>query len=196
MRRIVIPAFLLLIAGCAGEPEVYAIVQDRAYSPSEFRHASQNKDFPTLFEGAAFRAPRRVVWDAILDAMQPENWWYSDIFTPRTRFADRPAVDGSPYRVAVSVNPPPDSDPSGYCRVQDRPDTMNPEESTDSVTVRMAFCKDDAVLSVSRGTVEGIGGQDDPRFRKMITQMTMALFPARNDRNDRDCRPLAGRRTC
>ena len=196
MRRFVIPALSLLAAGCAGEPEVYAVVQDRAYSPSEFRHAAQNKDLRTVFEGSAFRIPRRVVWNGILDAMQPANWWYSEAFTPRTRFTDRPATEESPYRVTVSVNPPAGDEPAGYCRVQDQPNTMNPDEATDGVTVRMAFCKDDALLSVSRGSVDGVRGPADPRFRKMITQMTMALFPGRRDRDDGDCGVLRGRPGC
>lgn len=193
MRYAFIPALILLAAGCAGEPEVYAIVQDRAYTPSEFRFASQHKDFPTVFSGDLFDRPRREVRDAILAAMQPGNWWFSEAFTPRTRFTDAPA-GASPYRVTVSLNPEQDVGPDRYCTPRDTTPAAGPS-GTGEIEVRMAFCVGETLLSTSHGALEDVASPSDPRFRRMITQMTMALFPQRRD-DDRDCGPAGMRRSC
>jgi hypothetical protein len=49
----------------------------------------------------------------------------------------------------------------------------------------MVFCRDEAPLSISQGTLRETITHDDKRFRRMITRVTMALFPQRRD--DRDC---------
>lgn len=196
MQRIAIPALLLLLAGCAGEPDVYGVVQDRTYTPSEFRFAAEHKDFPTAIAGDAFGAPRRVVWDTILSAMQTENWWNGQIFNPRSHFTDTPATKDSPYLVTVLLNPPDKVSPSTYCQVQDHPLAKSAPSKSGTVSVRMAFCKSGVLLSTSRGWVENVTSPDDPRFRKMITRMTMELFPQRVDRYDDKCGPFNMRRSC
>ena len=193
MRRIFLIALTLFLTGCAGEPRVHAVVQDRAYSPSEFRYASQHKALRTIISGNPFPAPDRLVHNNILVAMQPENWWFSEAFTPRTRFTGVPAdVDTSPYHVIVSLNPTDRTEPATYCLPPaEAPPT---ETSTRSVTARMAFCRDTVLLSTSHGTVDDIDGSTHPRFREMITSMTMALFPRRE--HDNDCGPLKRRHSC
>ncbi|MEX2617880.1 MAG: hypothetical protein WD767_17460 [Alphaproteobacteria bacterium] len=129
----------------------------------------------------------------ILVAMQPENWWFSEAFTPRTRFTEVPADgDISSYRVNVSLNPSDSMDPASYCLPP--AETPPKETSTRSVTARMAFCRDTLLLSTSHGAVKNIDGSTHPRFREMITRMTMALFPQRE--HDNDCGPLKRRPSC
>ena len=193
MRHAAIFILLVLASGCTGRTDVYAVIQDRAYTPSEFRYASQHKDFSTVIAGNPFSQPVRQVHDSVLSAMQPRNWWSSEAFTPRTRFTDKPAGLASPYRVNVLLNPLEDTDPSRYCGTPKNSDSHTGSDK--KITARMAFCRDTTLLSVSRGAVENIKDSNDPRFHQVITRMTMALFPQRRD-NDIDCGPLKRSRSC
>lgn len=193
MRYVAILILLLSASGCAGEPDVYAVIQDRTYTPSEFRFASQHKDFPTVIAGNPFPQTTRQVHDNVLLAMQPVNWWFSEAFTPRTRFTDTPSDGPSPYRVNVLLNPKNDTDPTRYCTKLSAADAIG--VNSGKVSARMAFCRDGTLLSTSRGVVEKVEDSTDPRFRRMITRMTMALFPQRRD-NDLDCGPATRRRSC
>lgn len=197
MRRIasLICLFVIALTGCAGEPDVYAIVQDRAYSPSEFRHAAANKELRTVIAGNPFaKTPTRQVHDAVLAAMQTVNWYQPLPFTPKTVFTDQPKGRYDPrYKVVVVLNP--DESDSAWtatiCANGNVPPTLGPR---DAYTVRMAFCRDGAPLSISHGTLDGPATPDGARYRSMITRATMALFPQR--RNDHDCRSLNRRDRC
>lgn len=194
-RASLILVVLAALGGCAGEPDIYAIVQDRAYSPSEFKHAAANKAFRTVLAGNPFgKTPTREVHDAVLAAMQPVNWYQPLPFTPHTRFTDAPNGQDNPrYHVVVALNPDEsDSDWTGApCADSAIPPTHGPG---DEITARMVFCRDGAPLSLTHGTLDGKAGPDDPRFRRMITRMTMELFPQRRD--DRDCFGLQRNKKC
>ena len=155
MNRFAILLLTCFLTGCAGEPRVYAVIQDRAYSPSEFRVASQHKAFPTIISGNPFPLPDQQVQADILAAMQPANWWFSTAFTP---------------------------DPAAYCIPTS--DAATKTAMGGSVTARMAFCRDKMLLSTSHGAVDDIDSSTHPRFQEMITRMTMALFPQRRDDGD------------
>lgn len=193
MRYLALFALAICLTACAGEPKVYAVIQERAYTPSEFRFASQHKVIPTIISGNPFPMPDRQVHGDILAAMQPANWWFSQAFTPRTRFSDAPADrDTSLYRVYVSIDDSETADPETYCM----PSAGATPKKTpgNRITARMAFCRDRMLLSTSHGTVDDIDGSTHPRFQAMMTRMTMALFPQRKD--DGDCRPLTRRQSC
>lgn len=189
MRRSTSLILLLLLAlsGCAGEPDVYAVIQDRAYSPSEFKAAAANKAVRTVVAGNPFTqtTPMRVTHNAVLAAMQPVNWWQPLPFTPKAYFTDTPKGQHNPrYHVVVALNPD-DAGSDWYdapCAGKGAPPTLEPSEN---LTARMYFCRDTAPLSLSHGTLPAPTSSDDKRFRRMITRMTMALFPQRRD--DRDC---------
>lgn len=198
MRRVAssICLFLIALAGCAGEPQIYSIVQDRAYSPSEFRHAAANKAFRTIIAGNPFdKTPTHKVHDAVLAAMQPANWYQSLPFTPKTYFTDTPKGEHNPrYHVVVALNPD-DADgdwAAAPCADDIVPQTLGPR---DEYTVRMVFCRDGVPLSISHGALEAPAKSDGARYRGMITRVTMELFPQRRD--NRDCRSsLRGQNRC
>ena len=187
--------FGFAVAGCATDADVYSLVQDRAYSPSEFRYAAANKAVRTMITGNPFPSTSdRAAHDAVLGAMQPVNWYQPLLFTPNAYFTDAPKTDHNPrYHVVVALNP--DDTQSGWrtspCASGAVPSTHGP---TDSYTVRMVFCRDEAPLSVSHATLAGPTGPDDNRFRNMITRATMELFPQRRD--NRDCFGVNRRGRC
>lgn len=94
MRRCtcLIVLLLLTLSGCAGEPDVYAVIQDRAYRPSEFKATAANKAVRTVIAGNPFTqsTPMRITHNAVLAAMQPVNWWQPLPFTPKAYFTDMP----------------------------------------------------------------------------------------------------------
>ncbi len=187
--------FILTLGGCAGEPDVYALIQDRAYAPSEFRHAAANKPVRTVIAGNPFpKTTERAAHDAVLAAMQPVNWHQPLPFTPRTYFTDTPKGEHNPrYRVVVALNP--DETKNGWksapCAEENTPPTLGP---LDDHTVRMVFCRDEAPLSISHGTLNGNATPDDKRFRRMIARATMELFPQRRD--NRNCLGLQRKGRC
>ncbi len=182
-------------AGCATDADIYSIVQDRAYSPSEFRYAAANKAVRTVIAGNPFpEVSDRTVHDAVLTAMQPVNWYQPLPYTPNALFTDAPKDPHNPrYHVVVALNP--DYTQDGWlttpCASKAQPPTHGP---MDAYTVRMVFCRDEAPLSVSHATLTGPAAPGDMRFRGMITRTTMELFPQRRD--DRDCFGLQRRGRC
>ncbi len=176
---------LLALSGCAREADVYAIVQDRAYSPSEFKHAAANKAFRTVIAGNPFKsAQTRAVHDGVLAAMQTANWWQPLPFTPKTVFTETPkGLHNARYHVVVALNP--DEGKNWYsapCAGQGKPPTLR---ATEEIKVRMIFCRDTAPLSISHGTLPGPATPDETRYKRMITRLTMELFPQRRD--DHNC---------
>lgn len=97
----------LAIGGCSTDADVYALIQDHAYSPSDFRHAAANKAVRTVIAGNPFpEAPKRKAHGATLAAMQPVNWYQPLPFTPDAYFTDTPRGEHNPrYHVVVALNP-------------------------------------------------------------------------------------------
>lgn len=50
------------------------------------------------------------------------------------------------------------------------------------IRVRAAFCAGDTLLTSTRGRVLGARGPDDPRFRRLISQIGFELFPPFDDK--------------
>tara|TARA_Y100000588_G_scaffold181420_1_gene195188 strand:+ start:851 stop:1444 length:594 start_codon:yes stop_codon:yes gene_type:complete len=188
MRRFTSTLLLcgLALGGCTTDAAAYSLIQDHAYSPSEFRHAAANKAVRTVIAGKPFpKATDRATHDAVLAAMQPVNWYQPLPFTPDAYFTDKPKGEHNPeYHVVVALNPDDTKDEWAVapCVNNMVPATNGPK---DDYTVRMVFCRDQTLLSLAHATLEGETAPNEPRFRNMITRTTMELFPQRRD--DRDC---------
>jgi hypothetical protein len=175
----------ILVAAC--QPSHYATVQDQgAYSPSEFRYATANKDVRTIIRGNPFAVPEPAVEAVVLEAMQPVHWGFELAYTPRTHFTTEPDQSANlNYRIEVSFRPADVGAPSLIC-TGGNPDGVSAEPET--VRARMAFCYREQLLSTTVGTLDGPRGLDDPRFAEMITRMTRDLFPHRDFRDGDDDR--------
>lgn len=172
---------LLAAAGLAAcQPAVSSVTQDRAYSPSEFRYAAENKTLATVITGNPFAMPKAAFDGAVLAAMQPVNWGFPLARTPRTRFATTPdETSNLDYRVEVLFAPAEES--AALCDGTARVQALQRQRP---IRARMAFCHRTQLLSTSVGRLDEANGPSDPRFRRMVAQMTSALFPHRDDRED------------
>ncbi len=187
MQRRASLALILLVAltGCAGEADIYAVIQDRLYAPSDFKFAASNKTFRAVIAGNPFKTiAARTLHDDVLAAMQPTNWWQPLPFTPKTVFTDEPkGLHNERYHVVVALNP--DEEKAWYrapCAGNGIPPTQG---AHDTVKVRMYFCRDTVPLSLSHGTLSALVSPNEARFKRMITRLAMELFPQR--RTDNDC---------
>jgi len=173
---------MLAVAGvlAACQPTHYAVTQDRAYSPAEFRFASANKDFRTVISGNPFMAPDSDLESVVIDAMQPRNWGFEQAYTPRTHFTTRPDDSANQdYRVEVSFRAEDVATVTSLCAGQ--PDaTASGQQGM--IRARMAFCYRTQMLSTTVGALAEPSGLDDPRFRRLIVRMTRDLFPHREFR--------------
>ncbi len=176
--RIALLLLPLLFAACG--PEVYSITQERAYTPSEFRYASAAKELKAVILGNPFENTETPIEQAVLAAMQPDQWGFDVALAPRPRITTDPG-DGarSEYRVVVAFNAEDSIEPARLC---DGTFVSGPAVRGDEIEARMAFCRDDRLLSMSHGSVSGVTDPRDERFLRMIAMMTRGLFPHRGFR--------------
>jgi hypothetical protein len=87
-------------------------------------------------------------------------------FTASPAQAPRPQ-----YRVVVAFNLPVATDPKALCGGK-----VSPGPAADKVRVLASFCDDGQMLASVQGWVGKADGADDPRFRRLLGQMTRDLF--------------------
>lgn len=156
---------LLLLGGCGGST-VYSNYYNSSYSPDHVRFASAVG--PTLavirdnpFPGDAGNA-------AVLAAMQERN------YGPRLYFVQTPRPDDRyGYKVVMDFG----SATPSTTLCQRGPTPSSARAASGRVVVAAAFCIGDLLLSDATGAVEGVSGPDDPRFRRLIGDILVALTP-------------------
>lgn len=179
--------FLLLLAllgGCG--PAVTSLTQDRAYSPSEFRHAAGGKGLYTVIRGNPFEVADAALAVEVIAAMQDAGQIFDTALVRHTRFTTDPGPRSRPeYRVAVVFNPENEDNPADFCTGGN----AGMAEKSERIVARMVFCRGRAVLSTSRGAIDAVLSPADTEFQHMIALMTRNLFPHRDYRGgDRDQR--------
>jgi hypothetical protein len=87
--------------------------------------------------------------------------------------ADRGQAPRPQYRVVLAFNAPDGTDAKALCagRVETRP-------GQERITALATFCGDGEALASVRGWVSRVEGPADPRFRRLLGQMTRELFGA------------------
>ena len=170
---------LFLVGACA--PEVYSVTQERLYSPGTYRYAVGGKGLYTIVRGNPFAAPRDETEASVIAAMQRGMLHTDTALVPRPKFTtDAVAAARPAYRVALVLNPAEDIDAATLCG---DPWGVALAPRADGILARMAFCREDRVLSTSRGELAGVDNPADPRFRRLIATMTRQLFPFRDFRD-------------
>jgi len=177
---LVLSAGLLAAAGC--DSTVRSVAQDRGgYSPAEFRYASENKDLLVEIEGNPFGRDAAALRPMVEAAMQPRHWGFDRPFTPRTRPSLSPGPSANlDYRIAVVFDGPALEAPALMC---ERPKAPSVASKESPIRARMAFCRQDQLLSTSYGTLDEASGPEDRRFLSMISRLTRELFPQRDFRD-------------
>ena len=183
MFRLVSLAGLALIGGalvaCADSVSVHPTYVG-SYHPSMLTYQARQGAMKTEIFGNPFSAPKATLDNAVTGTMS------GSIFGRPVRFATAvPPESRSPYRVVMVVNPTKNLTSDELCQTSDHP-TGGPRP-----TLRMeaAFCADGQALTATGGTVAGVQGADDPKFRTLVRQIALALFPVddpNRDNGDRD----------
>lgn len=158
-------ALLAFLCGCTGST-VYTTYYDSLYSPDEVTLAAANNPALAVIRANPFAADRDNA--AVLAAMQGVN------FGPRLLFAQTPrAGDRYGYKVILDFGAP--SFGGAPCSLGPTPSAPRP--TAERMDIYAAFCIGDRLLSEVGGSVGGVTGPDDPRLRRLIADLLVALTP-------------------
>ena len=116
---------------------------------------------------------RRHFARRVMDMMRGANIGESFAFTSDPTHIPPKGYE-SRYRVVVQFNPPKNFAAENTCS-----STKDVGTGPTGGTVRMlaVFCFDNDMLTQSEGTVSGVSGIDDPKFRSLVRQVIFFLFP-------------------
>jgi len=156
-----------LTAGCGDGP---ATVSGTWRSPSTWSsliYATSNGPLLVEVHGSPFGEPAASFRAAMAEAMTNRVFGRPTAFTANPEEAPHPR-----YRVVLAFNPAADADPRAMCRGT-VPVAAAPSER---ITVRGVFCDGGTMLASVSGWVAKVTGRDDPRFLKLMEQLTRELF--------------------
>ncbi len=149
-----------------------------AYTPTVLNYAATHGGILMEVVGNPFDAPQKDLEQAITQSMTGSHFGLKVAFatTPPEEFA-------SPYRVVMVFDAAQNHTDSKLCRFDHGIDP----QTGDKVRVHSALCAKDKPLTAVSGEVADASGPGDPRFRQLIRQITVNLFPPFNpDRRDSD----------
>ena len=152
-----------------------------SYDPNMLTYQAGQGAMKIEIFGNPFSAPKSALDDAVTGAMS------GSIFGRPVQFATAvPPENRSPYRVVLVVNPAKTLASDELCRKSEYP-TAGP-----APTLRMeaAFCADGQALTATGGTVAGVQSADDPKFRTLVRQIALALFPIEDPNRDSEDRDI------
>ncbi len=143
-----------------------------AYTPTVLNYASTHGGILIEVVGNPFEASKEELDRAVTGIMAGSH------FGPNVAFVTEPPEDfRSPYRVVLLFDSRPGISSYALCRYDVE---AAPPEAGGKLRVHAALCARDAPLTAVRGSVGGDVGLDDARFRKLLGQITINLFPAYN----------------
>ena len=158
-------ATLATLAGCDGVSTISSSYYNSTYSPSHVVLAAANNPSQATIRGNPFPNDRDN--SAVIAAMQGRNYGPKMYFSPTPR-----ADDKYGYRVILSFG---EKISRNYqCGATGPTGTPAP---AGTVALVGTFCVGDIVLTDAVGTVSGVTGPDDPKFRRLIGDVMVALTP-------------------
>ncbi|MEZ5647667.1 MAG: hypothetical protein R3E60_01655 [Alphaproteobacteria bacterium] len=146
------------------------------YEPQLLGYAGAGgRDIWTIILGNPFSVPQAIVNAIIVESMHGSH------FGPDVDFTTMPAPGDRRYmRVVILINGSTSSADDVCEYYPQRP--LGPGYH-DHIKVMMVFCNNEIPLSSVIGKVD-VQNPDDKEFRSFIRQMTVALFPPRNPRQE------------
>ena len=158
----------LLLAGCGGAPSVYNAQIYHDSWPDFFYGGGTGGEYLAVVWGNPFRADKAATEAVVIESIERAYNHAGNSFSTSPERVN-PLV---PY-VAVVFN-------AGYFS-SGLPcgdlDALRPGPApSGNVAVQAALCRGGAALTGVRGSVEGVGGPDDPKFRQLIHQVAIKLF--------------------
>jgi hypothetical protein len=138
-----------------------------SYDPSEINGAHGGRKLPTLVLGNPFGGPQEAVVDAVAEAMSGG------------RPTDQAVAARAPLRVLMLFNATTRTGPR-ICDRSQKPPVADTGPQGGAVDLVATYCRGDAPQTQVLAHLDGLSGANDPRFRDMIKQVTLSLFPFRN----------------
>lgn len=149
-----------------------------AYTPTVLNYAATSGGILVEVVGNPFDVPKADLERAITGAMTGSH------FGPAVDFVSAPPEGfRSPYRIVMVFD-----STQGYTQIKlcGQTGSIAPGAG-ESVKVHTALCAADKPLTGLWGRVSDVTGPDDPKFRQLISRITINLLPPFNpDRRDGD----------
>lgn len=168
----------LLLSACQGTTSSRGDYAP-GYRVSDLSLAARNDGVPLTVTGNPLGMSNADATQAVIERFRVPGW------APQVDFRTRTAQDGG-YGVVLVFDPPMATTPQQACGVQFGRDLPHAPQG-DRHRVVAAFCNGGPVSS-TRASFEPVSGPDDPRFRELLNQISLTLFPAYNpemrDRGD------------
>ncbi len=164
-------AALLLIGagGCSNGVVVHSDIAHAIDVQSQLAYATAGHQMKTRILGNPFDVPEDTFVTVVTTTMRGANPG-----VPVTFSTDPTANTRKPYHVVVQFNPPVSLGGEELCGGASQ---SSDGSSSGNFRVVTAFCYGDEVLSEAQAEAANVAGPSDPRFRFMIQQVILFLFP-------------------
>ncbi len=162
----------LLLIGAGGCSNGVVVRGDFAHAidvQSQLAYATAGHQMKTGIQGNPFDVPEDTFVAAVTAAMRGANPG-----VPVTFSTDPTANTRRPYHVVVQFNPPVSLGGEELCGGESQ---SSDSSSSGKLRVLAAFCYGDQILSESQGEAANLAGPSDPRFRFLVQQVILVLFP-------------------
>jgi len=182
MKRILF--VLPLLAACSGGSVPIASEQriESRYHLQDLSYIAAGRDLKTEVLGNPFAVDQTAFADTVADHLQGVNPG------PEINFTTRPAPTArEPYFVRLVFNGPSGSGGTALCA--SAPEIAPAVSPTGDVRVLGAFCRGDQPMTYVSAHNGGITDMNDPKFRSLVRQVGVLLFPLRNPEDIPNCVP-------
>jgi len=179
---------LLLIAGllsagssaalAMGSASIAPVTYYPGYTPTVLNYAASQGGMLTVVMGNPFEQADASSVESEITAVMARSH-----FGPRLPFiTTAPEGFASPYRVVVLLDSARHITPYKVCG-----DYSGEPEATGRATIHVqtVLCANDKPLSSATARVSGVTSPSDPKFRQLIGQMSILLFPPRSESGPR-----------
>jgi len=166
--RHVLPAFVLLLAGCGGPVVTHIQNDDRALVSSLFRYGAADGEMAVEVHGIPSGIDPGLYAAEVAAGLEAPFW------LPRVRF--QPVAHGAAtFRMVLLIGAPVSAGGKQACEA---PEAVGLFPMAAPLRVQGAMCSDDRALTSAVGTLNPPPeGPRDPRFRALLFQLTWALLP-------------------
>jgi hypothetical protein len=161
---------LLVISACAGTIIVQEPVYEQIFTDGDTEFAMQNGEILTRVYGSPFSPGNKGIERSVTRLMKGAN------LGPKVDFTPKPSGEGSePYHVVMVFNAPRYVLAESICTDGA---SVGSTPAGGSLTLLSGFCIGDTLLSTASGSVSGVSSPNDPKFRLLVREVTLSLFPA------------------
>jgi hypothetical protein len=163
----------MVLAACETMVIVGEPVMNLNYTVDDFEYASRNGEIRTRIGDDPFGGPHAAFSEQVTKFMYGANFGVDVVFTPSPR-----GKGSGRHHVVMLFNSPISTDERDLCGADARPPTLLP---TNTLRLISVFCYEDEMLSTADGRIFGVENLQEPRFRDLVRQVTLALFPGNDD---------------